>query len=93
MSVLVVGEALIDLIVSPDGRITAVPGGGPFNVARTIARLGVRVGDRVAIQRAGDVIPQVLENLIINAMDAISEAEVKAREISVTTSLSGTSAP
>ncbi len=41
MSVLVVGEALIDLIVSPDGRITAVPGGGPFNVARTIARLGV----------------------------------------------------
>jgi fructokinase len=41
VSVLVVGEALIDLIVSPDGRIEAVPGGGPFNVARTIARLGV----------------------------------------------------
>ena len=41
MSVLVVGEALIDLIVSPDGRIAAVPGGGPFNVARTISRLGV----------------------------------------------------
>jgi fructokinase len=41
VSVLVVGEALIDLIVSPGGRIEAVAGGGPFNLARTIARLGV----------------------------------------------------
>lgn len=38
--IVVAGEALIDLIVHPDGHLTAVPGGGPFNTARTIARLG-----------------------------------------------------
>ena len=42
MTLLVVGEALVDLIVSPDGGLEAVPGGGPFNLARTAARLGVR---------------------------------------------------
>ena len=41
MTVLVVGEALVDLIVSPDGSLDAVPGGGPFNLARAAARLGV----------------------------------------------------
>jgi fructokinase len=38
--IIVGGEALIDLIVQPDGGLTAIPGGGPFNTARTIARLG-----------------------------------------------------
>ena len=38
--IVVAGEALIDLLVHPDGRLAATPGGGPFNTARTIARLG-----------------------------------------------------
>ena len=37
----VVGEALIDLVVSPGGAVAAHPGGGPYNAARTLARLGV----------------------------------------------------
>jgi fructokinase len=37
----VAGEALIDLIITPDGRADPRPGGGPFNVARTIGRLGL----------------------------------------------------
>ena len=37
----VVGEALIDLVVGQDGRIDAQPGGGPFNTARTLGRLGL----------------------------------------------------
>jgi fructokinase len=36
----VAGEALMDLIIDPLGRIDARVGGGPFNVARTIGRLG-----------------------------------------------------
>jgi fructokinase len=38
--ILVAGESLIDLIVEADGQVRANPGGGPFNAARAIARLG-----------------------------------------------------
>jgi fructokinase len=41
MTVVVAGEALIDLILRPDGSVAAAAGGGPFNAARTLARLGV----------------------------------------------------
>jgi fructokinase len=37
----VTGEALIDLVAGTGGQITARPGGGPFNTARTIGRLGL----------------------------------------------------
>ena len=37
--VVVTGEALIDLVLAPDGGLTGHPGGGPYNVARTIGRL------------------------------------------------------
>ena len=39
-TIAVVGENLVDLFVDGAGAVTPVPGGGPFNVARTIARLG-----------------------------------------------------
>jgi fructokinase len=39
----VVGEALVDLVVTPDGAITATAGGAPYNVARACARLGAPV--------------------------------------------------
>ncbi len=39
----VVGEALVDLAVATDGTITAHLGGGPFNTARALGRLGVPV--------------------------------------------------
>ena len=38
--IVVAGEALVDLVVRPDGVVAACLGGGPYNVARTIGRLG-----------------------------------------------------
>jgi len=38
--IVVVGEALIDLIVGPGGQVDARPGGSPSNAARSLARLG-----------------------------------------------------
>jgi len=38
--IVVTGEALIDLVLTPGGGLSGHPGGGPYNVARTIARLG-----------------------------------------------------
>jgi fructokinase len=53
--IIVAGEALIDRIAQPDGREVAVPGGGPFNTARTIGRLGGEVAflGRLSTDRSG----------------------------------------
>ena len=49
--IVVGGEALVDLVIDPDGGVTAKLGGGPFNAARAIGRLGSEVAFLGALSR------------------------------------------
>jgi fructokinase len=66
--IVVGGESLIDLIVHPDGRVSAIPGGGPFNTARTIARLGGSAAylGRISTDRFGRAL---LDRLALDGVD------------------------
>lgn len=50
-TVLVVGEALVDIVVRADGTVTEHPGGSPMNVAIGLARLG---RETALLTRLGD---------------------------------------
>jgi fructokinase len=61
--VVVCGEALIDVVQDRDGTQRATPGGGPFNTARALARLGVPAAflGRLSTDRSGRELADLLE--------------------------------
>lgn len=60
--VVVAGEALVDLVPQADGALACLVGGGPFNTARAIGRLGQAAAfiGRVSCDRLGEQIAQGL---------------------------------
>ncbi len=56
--IVVAGESLVDLLVQADGGVTATPGGGPFNTARALGRLGCPVAflGRLSTDRFGHIL-------------------------------------
>jgi fructokinase len=80
--IVVAGESLIDLIVGADGRVEAIPGGGPYNVARTLGRLGQSVAflGRLSTDRFGSILRAGLaaENVRLDLAPATDEPTLLA---------------
>ncbi|HYI35017.1 MAG TPA: carbohydrate kinase [Thermoleophilaceae bacterium] len=88
MTIVVAGEALFDLVLHADGSVGAHPGGGPFNAARTIGRLGTpaaflgrisrdRFGRRLAGELEADGVT-LGEALRTDAPTTVAVAELSA---------------
>ena len=76
-TIVVAGEALFDIVLSPTGGIRAHPGGAPFNLARTIGRLEQPVAflGRVSRDRFGAELLRRLEADAVNVESVVATAE------------------
>ena len=70
--IVVGGEARVDLVIDPDGAVTAKLGGGPFNVARAIGRLESRVAflgalstDRFGTLLCGQLLADTVDDSLV----------------------------
>ena len=78
--IVVAGEALIDLIVRPDDQLVPVAGGGPYNTARAIGRLGLEVAWLGGLSR--DHFGQVLQGGLV--ADGVSLALAQRTDLPTT---------
>jgi len=64
MTLLVIGESLIDIVEQADGTVAEHPGGSPFNVARGASRLGVatELATQLGPDAHGDALRRALDD-------------------------------
>ncbi len=102
--VVVAGECLVDVISDTTGEVREVPGGGPFNTARSVARLGVRAAflgcisrDRLGERLIGELAADDVDlSLVVrtNAPTTIAHATLDATgAASYRFEIEGTAAP
>ena len=78
--IVVAGDALIDLIVRPDSQLVPVTGGGPYNTARAIGRLGLEVAWLGGLSR--DRFGQMLQDGLV--ADGVSLALAQRTDLPTT---------
>lgn len=78
--IVVGGEALVDLVIDPDGAVTAKLGGGPFNAARAIGRLGSEVAFLGAL--SNDRFGELLRHQLL--ADGVGDSLVQLTELPTT---------
>ena len=78
--IVVGGEALVDLVIDPDGGVTAKLGGGPFNAARAIGRLGSEVAFLGAL--SGDRFGTLLHRQLL--ADGVDDSLIQFTELPTT---------
>lgn len=73
----VVGEALVDLVITPTGSVEATLGGAPFNTAGACGRLGalVRFVGAVSTDRFGSLL---IDRLVADGVDVSGVVRVDA---------------
>ena len=78
--IVVGGEALVDLVIDPDGAVIAKLGGGPFNAARAVGRLGGHVAflGALSLDRFGTLLHRQL------VTDGVDDSLVQFTELPTT---------
>jgi fructokinase len=75
--IVVVGEALVDLVVDANGAVTAALGGAPVNTSRTCGRLGADVsfGGAISVDRFGSMLAAQLtaDNVALDLVERCDE--------------------
>jgi fructokinase len=75
--IVVAGEALIDLVIEPDGTVAATLGGAPYNTARAAALLDgdVRFVGRLSSDRFGSLLAAQLDRDGVKFDESVAVAE------------------